>query len=105
IYGCWQGVVAEVVVPTSPARRSLPFWLDELNLDPRTRVAAGMGTRVIQDQQEQLMASAWEQLGDVQKINQRMRQDQLSRAVNDKYHVRRSEERRVGKECRSRMAQ
>src|SRR5262249_34846218 len=63
-------------------------WLDELNLDPRTRVAAGMGTRVIQDQQEQLMASAWEQLGDVQKINQRMRQAQLSRAVNDKYHVR-----------------
>ena len=88
IYGCWQAGVPEVVVPTSPAPRSLPFWLDELNLDPRTRVAAGMGTRVIQDQQEQLMASAWEQLGDVQKINQRMRQAQLSRAVNDKYHVR-----------------
>jgi len=34
------------------------------------------------------MASAWEQLGEVQKINQRMRQAQLSRAVNDKYHVR-----------------
>jgi hypothetical protein len=88
IYGCWQAGVPEVVVPPSPAPRSLPFWLNELNLDPRTRVAAGMGTRVIQDQQEQLMASAWEQLGDVQKINQRMRQAQLSRAVNDKYHVR-----------------
>jgi hypothetical protein len=88
IYGCWQASVPEVVVPTSPAPRSLPFWLDELNLDPRTRVVAGMGTRVIQDQQEQLMASAWEQLGEAQKINQRMRQAQLSRAVNDKYHVR-----------------
>jgi len=88
IYGCWQAGVPEVVVPTSPAPRSLPFWLDELNLDPRTRVVAGMGTRVIQDQQEQLMASAWEQLGDAPKINQRMRQAQLSRAVNDKYHVR-----------------
>ena len=88
IYGCWQAGVPKVSVPTSPAPRSLPFWLDELNLDPRTRVTAGMGTRVIQDQQEQLMASAWEQLGDVQKINQRMRQAQLSRAVNDKYHVR-----------------
>ena len=88
IYGCWQAGAPEVSVPPSPAPRSLPFWLDELNLDPRTRVAAGMGTRVVQDQQEQLMASAWEQLGEVQKINQRMRQAQLSRAVNDKYHVR-----------------
>src|SRR6185369_17947671 len=88
IYGCWQAGAPEVSVPPSPAPRSLPFWLDELNLDPRTRVAAGMGTRVVQDHQEQLMASAWEQLGEVQKINQRMRQAQLSRAVNDKYHVR-----------------
>ena len=88
IYGCWQAGVPEVEVPTSPAPQSLPFWLDELNLDPRTRVVAGMGTRVIQDQQEQLMASAWEQLGNAPKINQRMRQAQLSRAVNDKYHVR-----------------
>jgi hypothetical protein len=88
IYGCWQAAAHEVLVPPSPAPKSLPFWLDELNLDPRTRVAAGMGTRVIQDQQEQLMASAWQQLGDIQKINQRMRQAQLSRAVNDRYHVR-----------------
>lgn len=88
IYGCWQAAVHKVVVPPSPPPPSPPFWLDELNLDPRTRVAAGMGTRVIQDQQEQLMASAWQQLGDIEKINQRMRQAQLSRAVNDKYHSR-----------------
>jgi hypothetical protein len=88
VYGCWQAGVHEVVVPPAPVPKSLPFWLDELNLDPRTRVAAGMGTRVIQDQQEALMASAWQQLGDIQKINQRMRQAQLSRAVNDRYHVR-----------------
>ena len=88
IYGCWQAGIHQVVVPPAPAPPSLPFWLDELNLDPRTRVAAGMGTKVIQDQQEQLMAAAWEQLGDVQSINQRMRQAQLSRAVNDKYLVR-----------------
>jgi hypothetical protein len=88
IYGCWQAGVPQVVVPPTPAPKTLPFWLDELNLDPRTRVAAGMGTRVIQDQQEELMASAWLQLGDIQKINQRLRQAQLSRAVNDRYHVR-----------------
>jgi len=88
IYGCWQAGAHRVSVPPSPAPPSLPFWLDELNLDARTRVVAGMGTRVIQDQQEQLMASAWQQLGDIQKINQRMRQAQLSRAVNEKYHSR-----------------
>jgi len=87
IYGCWQAGEHQVVVPPPPAPKSLPFWLNELNLDPRNRVAAGMGTRVIQDQQEELMASAWQQLGDIQKINQRLRQAQLSRAVNNRYHI------------------
>jgi hypothetical protein len=87
IYGCWHAAVHQV--PTSEPQ-SIPwppsFWLDELNLDPRNRVVAAVGTQVIQDQQEQLMASAWQQLGEVEKINQRRRQAQLSRAVNTKYH-------------------
>src|SRR5262249_30178543 len=52
-----------------------------------TRVAAAVGTRVVQEQQEQLMASAWEQLGEIEKVNQRLRQAQLSRAVNAVYHA------------------
>jgi hypothetical protein len=32
------------------------------------------------------MAAAWEQLGDLEKLNQRLRQAQLSRAVNQVYH-------------------
>ena len=36
-----------------------PTWLDELNLDPRERVVAALGTRVIQEHQEDLMAEAW----------------------------------------------
>jgi hypothetical protein len=91
VYGCWHAGVHEVHPPaaeTPPPAWPPPFWLDELNLDPRNRVVAGMGTRVVQDQQEPLMASAWEQLGEIEKINQRLRQAQLSRAVNDKYIVR-----------------
>jgi hypothetical protein len=84
IYGCWHAA-QHTVTPDEPI---VTPWLSELNLDPRHRVAAAMGTRVVQEQQEQLMASAWEQLGDIEKINQRLRQAQLSRAVNEKYHSR-----------------
>jgi hypothetical protein len=87
IYGCWQAADHEVVAPASSTPATAPPWLNEMNLDPRHRAVAAMGTQVIQEQQEQLMASAWEQLGDIEKINQRLRQAQLSRAVNDKYHV------------------
>src|SRR5262249_43400638 len=83
VYGCWQAA-NHTLRPDEPTETP---WLNELNLDPRHRVTAAMGTRVIQDQQEQLMASAWEQLGDIEKINQRLRQAQLSRAVNEKYHI------------------
>ena len=82
IYGSWQ---AAKHVVTDPANSATP-WLDELNLDPRHRVVAAVGTQVVQDQQEQLMAAAWEQLGDIEQINQRLRQAQLSRSVNQKYH-------------------
>ena len=34
------------------------------------------------------MASAWEQLGEIQRINQMRRQAQLGRAVNGVYHAR-----------------
>lgn len=83
VYGCWQAANHLV----SNTEDSATPWLDELNLDPRHRVVAAMGTQVVQDQQEQLMASAWEQLGDIEKINQRLRQAQLSRSVNQKYHT------------------
>jgi len=91
VYGCWQAgvhLVSATTESSTPVAWPPPFWLDELNLDPRNRSIAAMGTRVIQDQQEELMASAWEQLGEIEKINQRLRQAQLSRAVNDKYYNR-----------------
>jgi hypothetical protein len=84
VYGCWHAAAHRVGVEKATS----PAWLNELNLDPRNRVIAAMGTQVIQQQQEQLMASAWEQLGDIDKINQRLRQAQLSRAVNKKYYSR-----------------
>jgi hypothetical protein len=80
IYGCWQAA-RHTVDPT------LLTWVDELNLDPRHRAVSALGTAVIQSQQEQLMASAWEQLGEIERINQMRRQAQLGRAVNAVYHA------------------
>jgi len=40
-------------------------WLDALNVDPRNRVAAGFGVRVVREHQENYVARAWNQ---VQKI-------------------------------------
>ena len=53
-------------------------WLTELNLDPRHRAAAGLGTRVVQKQQEPLMNQAWEQIGEVLEANRRLKLAQLA---------------------------
>ena len=86
IYGGWQAAQPTVdVVPAPPAPPPAPPWLHELNLDPRHRAVAALGTRVVQAQQEQLVASAWEQLGEIERINQLRRQAQLARAVNTNF--------------------
>jgi hypothetical protein len=52
-------------------------WFDELNLDPMMRAIAGFGTRIIQQHQEALMASAWTQAGELARVNQYLRQCQF----------------------------
>lgn len=39
-----------------------PRWLRELNLDPRLRIVAGLGARLVRLQQEWLVAEAWARL-------------------------------------------
>ncbi len=84
IYGEWHAALHAVSAATPPA---LSFWLNELNLDPRRRLAAALGAAVVQKDQEALMAAAWAQLGDITAINQRLRQGQLSREINGRYHA------------------
>ncbi|GIH02226.1 hypothetical protein Rhe02_02930 [Rhizocola hellebori] len=75
IYGRWPAGVTTV----APAGTT---WVDQLNVDPRRRIAAALGTRVVQEHQEALMASAWDQAAQVREANQRLRQMQLSLAVS-----------------------
>lgn len=64
------------------AAGSPPVWMGELNLDPTTRVAASVGTQVIQQNQEALVAASWDQIGDLPKANRILKQGQLARQVS-----------------------
>lgn len=63
-------------------------WLRDLNLDPRCRVAAGLGALVVRTQQEELVAAAWEQVEAVERANAVRRQAQLAVEVGSAIHQR-----------------
>jgi hypothetical protein len=81
LYGQWH-VARTSATPGGSA------WFDELNLDPRHRSVAAFGTRVVQEHQEALMAAAWEQAADLQRVNQQLRQLQLGLVVSVSFHGR-----------------
>ena len=56
-------------------------WLAELNLDPRARVAAALGARVVANRQEDLVSAAWEQAGAVDAADATLNRARLARAV------------------------
>jgi hypothetical protein len=56
-------------------------WLEQLNLDPRNRVAAAYGTLVVQKNQEEFMARAWKQYGEVLEANGLRLRGQLFREI------------------------
>ena len=60
-----------------------PAWLQTINLDPRYRVVAALGTTVVQRYQEALMISAWEQTAALREANRLMRQARLSRSIGE----------------------
>jgi hypothetical protein len=82
LYGRWHAA-RTTLDPVQP-----PPWFQELNSDPRNRVAAGLGTQVVQAQQQQLMASAWQQLDQIRAINERLRFAQFARETALRIHAR-----------------
>ncbi|MCE3555573.1 hypothetical protein LWC33_29530 [Pseudonocardia sp. RS11V-5] len=82
LYGRWHALTSRLLnnrdgTPVTNERN----WVHRLNLDPRFRVAAGFGARVVQERQEEFMAAAWAQVGDVLAANARIRAAQLAREV------------------------
>ena len=66
-YGRFHANV-DLLVPAAADQR----WLEQLNLDPRNRVAAAYGTLVVQKNQEDFMARAWKQYGELFLANRLM---------------------------------
>jgi hypothetical protein len=84
LYGTWHALTKRVLTnrdgtAITPAEN----WVHRLNLDPRFRVAAGFGTRVVQDNQEKYMDAAWEQIGSVLDAQRRIRCGQFGLLVSD----------------------
>jgi hypothetical protein len=83
LYGRWHALVERV--RAFPEQRN---WVNELNTDPRFRALAGMGTRVIQRNQESYMKLAWQQIGDVLSLNRKISLLQLSVKTSDALYTR-----------------
>jgi hypothetical protein len=81
LYGRWHGLQNRL-------ETGQPGWVNQLNQDPRLRVPAGFGTNVIQKEQERYMQRAWQQLGEVLRANQKIRQVQVSIAASSRVFAR-----------------
>lgn len=76
LYGGWH--VLRTTIERSLAGGSPEnLWLRTLNLDPRHRAAAGIGAKVIQENQDKYLAEAWRQVGSILEANRLLRMSQL----------------------------
>ena len=78
-YGIWHALIRKLP-KNAPSGKN---WIYRLNLDPRYRAAAGLGTKTVQKKQESLMEEAWKQVGDINKANEKIRKAELSKLVSN----------------------
>jgi hypothetical protein len=85
LYGRWHAAQGALVPgsnpkpPATPPPGSNPPWFFDLNDDPGLRVGAATGTSVVQAHDQDLMASAWQQIGDLKAINTQRKVLQVGR--------------------------
>ncbi|MDT7827759.1 hypothetical protein RQM65_03655 [Pricia sp. S334] len=83
LYGRWHALVQRLLKERDGGDISPnDNWVHELNLDPRYRVAAGFGTHVVQENQENYMMAAWKQVGDILEANRKIRLAQLAKETS-----------------------
>lgn len=81
LYGRAYMVSPTLLAPTADAMGTavLPnSWKHTINLDPRYRAIAALGTQVVQANQEEYVRRAWDQVQDVLLANERLRGLQYS---------------------------
>ena len=82
LYGTWHAQKVRLVHGLEP------HWFNDLNQDPRLRVPAALGAAVVQAEQDELMASAWQQVDGIREANAQLRAAQLARELSRRMHVR-----------------
>lgn len=70
LYGRAYMVTPNLLAPTVAVA---PSWKHTLNLDPRYRALAALGAQVVQDNQEEYVRRAWEQVQDILLANDKLR--------------------------------
>lgn len=63
-----------------------PAWIAQLNTSVAQRIAAGLGATYVRVHQEELMAKAWAQVGEIREANRRRALVELSTAVAEMVH-------------------
>ena len=81
LYGQWHAAASEI-------DGTEPLWMRDLNLDPGNRVAASFAAAVVDLDGEDLMASAWNQIGVVNEANRALRAAQLGREISQRLYDR-----------------
>jgi hypothetical protein len=88
LYGRWHSLTQRLLKDAEGSElEPNDNWVHELNLDPRWRSAAGFGTGVVQDNQEDYMKAAWDQVGQVLEANQRIRYAQIAMHTSLVWHA------------------
>ncbi len=80
LYGRWYAAQSALVTP--------PPWFFSLNSDPRHRVAAGLGTLVVQREQQSLMEAAWRQIDQLRSVNYERKVLQTAREAFGQFMLR-----------------
>lgn len=88
LYGQWYAADDTLNEPRPAPGATNPPWYHELNSDPRTRVAAALGTRVIQNEQQAILAAGWDQVEEIEAINEKLRVLQLARGALERIYTR-----------------
>jgi hypothetical protein len=89
LYGRWHARVSRLLKERNDSELpNIDNWVHRLNLDPRYRVPAGFGTKVIQKRQEEYMQAAWEQVGKITETNETIRFAQVAAEVSGRFYER-----------------
>jgi hypothetical protein len=78
LYGRWHALVNRLSI--KPTDKN---WVNELNSDARQRATAGLGALIIQKNQEEYMRQAWQSIGDVITVNNRISMAQMAMIASE----------------------